>query len=132
MPIFAAAKCRPIQSTVTHPGGTAKWLCAGHSRHLYEKMYEMITKAEHIVDITSLDSPDVIGTYGTDGTDLALAVLVLNQVAGNVGTSVIPEGNPLGPIHSYTDAMAAIDGKSVETGFARLSGVGNSILPHST
>ena len=69
--------------------------------------------ATSIATKPSVVYPGGVTTYGTDGTDLALAVLVLNQVAGNVGNSVIPEGNPLGPIHSYTDAMAAIEGAGV-------------------
>ncbi|EOD24510.1 hypothetical protein EMIHUDRAFT_238451 [Emiliania huxleyi CCMP1516] len=46
--------------------GTPKMLCAGHSRHLYEKMYDMITRAHAFVDVTSLDSPDTVGWYDID------------------------------------------------------------------
>ncbi|MEC7240239.1 MAG: 4Fe-4S dicluster domain-containing protein [Myxococcota bacterium] len=69
--------------------------------------------ASAIASKPSVVFPGGVTTYGSDATDLALAVLVLNQVAGNVGTSVLPDGNPLGPIHSYTEAMDAVGGAEV-------------------
>lgn len=69
--------------------------------------------AHKIATQPSVIFPGGVSTYGTDGTDLALATLVLNEVAGNLGKSVHPGGNKLGPVHSYTEAEASIKGASV-------------------
>ena len=42
-----------------------------------------------------------------------MATLVLNDVAGNVGTSVFPGGNDVGPVHSYSEVEAGISGAAV-------------------
>jgi molybdopterin-containing oxidoreductase family iron-sulfur binding subunit len=57
--------------------------------------------------------PGDVTTYGTDGTDLALATLVLNEVAGNLGKRVHVGGNVLGPVHSFGQAEATLKGASV-------------------
>ena len=75
---------------------------------------EKLQKLAHaIATKPSVIYPGGVTTYGTDGTDLALAVLVLNHVAGNVGSSVLPNGNPVGPAHSFTEAMDAIAAANV-------------------
>jgi len=59
---FEAGLCREVASTRTSEESEAKNLCVGHSFELYDRMYNHIIQAEHFVDITSLDSFDLIGT----------------------------------------------------------------------
>jgi molybdopterin-containing oxidoreductase family iron-sulfur binding subunit len=69
--------------------------------------------AHSIIHQPSVIFPGGVSTYGADGTDLALATLLLNEVAGNLGKSVHVGGNVLGPVHSYGQAEAGIKGASV-------------------
>lgn len=50
--------CQPIAATITEPGESARSLCAGHSHHTYEVLYDAIVDAEKLLDITSLHPPD--------------------------------------------------------------------------
>jgi hypothetical protein len=52
--------CREVASTVKKVGGIADKLCTGHSTHLYQAQYNTIVKAEKYVDVTSLDTPDMM------------------------------------------------------------------------
>jgi phosphatidylserine/phosphatidylglycerophosphate/cardiolipin synthase-like enzyme len=46
--------CVQLDSSVNAPGGTKKWLRAGHSKSIYEEMYKLIISGREIIDITSL------------------------------------------------------------------------------
>ncbi len=50
--------CASVQSTVAHAGDVARGLCVSHSDAMYEQVYDVITRAERIVDITSLSPAD--------------------------------------------------------------------------
>ncbi len=50
--------CTTLQSTVSSPGDSPRTLCAGKSHHTYEALYDLITDAEELVDVTSLYPPN--------------------------------------------------------------------------
>jgi len=56
--------CKPLQSTVTVPGSGPKQLCMGGADMLVDDYYDVIIQAQHHVDITSLSSPDQVGSPG--------------------------------------------------------------------
>mmetsp|Transcript_41709 Transcript_41709/g.126542 ORF Transcript_41709/g.126542 Transcript_41709/m.126542 type:complete len:1858 (-) Transcript_41709:76-5649(-) len=74
MKYFEKGMCKPVLSTVKAEGGTAKNLCVGHSYEFYERLYQHIIQAEEFVDITSLDSYDMIGTVESDGAQFTAMI----------------------------------------------------------
>jgi phosphatidylserine/phosphatidylglycerophosphate/cardiolipin synthase-like enzyme len=50
--------CRAVSATVKTPGEAPAKLCTGHSDALYEQIYELMTRGERFVDVTSLTPPD--------------------------------------------------------------------------
>ena len=61
---FAPGMCEEVSATRTSASGSTEKLCVGHSHNLYERMYNLIIQADHLVEITSLDSFDLIGSWG--------------------------------------------------------------------
>jgi phosphatidylserine/phosphatidylglycerophosphate/cardiolipin synthase-like enzyme len=54
--------CTPVHATVTSPGAPPRSLCIGHSDGLYDRVYDLVTSAQEIVDISSLEAPE--GRFG--------------------------------------------------------------------
>lgn len=63
---FNAGICEEISATRKEETGSAEKLCVSHSHDLYERIYNHIIQAEHLVEITSLDSFDLIGSWGLE------------------------------------------------------------------
>ncbi|KAL7553740.1 hypothetical protein ACHAWF_017058 [Thalassiosira exigua] len=78
---FEAGMCKEVAATVSKPGEAAKKLCVGHSYGFYEAIYNHIIQAEKFVDITSLDSFDLMGTLtGVDANGTQFAAAVRNAI----------------------------------------------------
>jgi len=75
-----------------------------------EKLQEI---AGWMVAAPSVALPGGFANLGADGTALAVATLLINEVCGNVGRSVL-FGRELrfGDVHSYTDVKALLDDAS--------------------
>ncbi len=50
--------CTPVHATVTTPGAAPRSLCVGHSDALYDRVYDLVTTAQELVDISSLEAPE--------------------------------------------------------------------------
>jgi phosphatidylserine/phosphatidylglycerophosphate/cardiolipin synthase-like enzyme len=59
--------CQALNCTVTTPRGAPQQLCVGPAVSIVDHYYRVITRAQEFVDITSLDSPDLIGATGERG-----------------------------------------------------------------
>ncbi len=87
-----------------------------------EKLTEI---AGWLVVNPSVVLPGGFANAGTDATALAIATLLINEVAGNIGRSVV-YGRELqpGPVHSYSDVKALLeDARAGNVGVLFLDGV---------
>ncbi len=65
---FAKGVCTEVDATKQSVNGSTQKLCVGHSDFLYDRMFNHIIEAEEFVDVTSLDSPNIVGQPLGDGT----------------------------------------------------------------
>jgi len=65
---FASGMCREVDATRQSENSPAQKLCVGHSDFLYDRMFNHIIQAEDFVDVTSLDSPNIVGHPTGDTT----------------------------------------------------------------
>lgn len=105
-PSYASGTCQVVHSTVTTPGQQPQQLCVSHSYHHYETVYKTMIKAKKFVDITSLDSPDSIGSGGAPDK---YAVAIRNAITylSNTGEPVIVK------LHFGSVFMAREDTKAI-------------------
>lgn len=61
---FNSGICEEVSATRRGETELAEKLCVSHSHDFYERIYNHIIQAEHLVEITSLDSFDLIGSSG--------------------------------------------------------------------
>ncbi len=53
----AVGTCAPLQASIARPGDSARSFCLGHSDILIDRLYEPVSRAQHVVDITLLQPP---------------------------------------------------------------------------
>jgi len=97
----------PVQSWLASVNPEANAKAAGIP---FEKLKQL---AHNIATKPSVVFPGGVSTQGPDAFDLTVATLVLNHVAGNLGKTVFPDGNPIGMVHTFAEVETALDGASV-------------------
>jgi len=76
---FQPGMCKELDSTQKTMFTAKHKLCVGHSYEVYERMFNHIIQAQTFVDITSLDSFDMIGTSSSSG--LTFAAVFRNAIS---------------------------------------------------
>jgi len=102
-------KCRILESTKTVAGAAGTLLCIGDNDVLVDTYYNMIIKAEHHVDITSLNSPD-----GRFMAAIRNAIRLLESEGRSVVVRMLFGNIPLGNeyAHHIVDSLLTHNGPS--------------------
>jgi len=100
---FAPGLCREVASTQSRQSDPPKKMCVGHSHELYERMYKLIIEAEHLVEITSLDSFDLVGTLDESASPFLSAIRNALTYLAHTGKEIIVKCH-FGSIAGYSQA----------------------------
>ena len=102
-------QCVPVQATVTKPGDQPESLLAGHSYEMVDALYEVMTSAEILLDVTTLTPPT--GQFLTAFQN-AITYISNKPAASRPVIRILfssPGGIPLSPVAFLTSITQQLD-----------------------